>query len=101
MPEHEVIARDLASGEPIRLRWEACRITGREAARDAPPDVWLAPPLVDLQINGYAGVDFQRDNLTTEELLHAVSKIQAAGCTRFLLTLISDEWPRMLARLDH
>jgi len=101
MPQPEVIGRDLSSGEPIRLRWQAGRITAVEAVADAPPDLWVAPPLVDLQVNGYAGVDFQQDNLTGEQLLHAVSKIQAAGCTRFLLTLITDHWPTMLSRLDH
>ena len=47
-------------------------------------NVWVAPPLVDLQVNGYGGVDFQQDNLTAEELLSAARQLRAmaapAGC---------------------
>ena len=101
MPQHEVIGRDLTSGQPTRLRWHQDRITALEPVADAPNDTWIAPALIDLQINGFAGVDFQQDNLTSKELLHAVEKLRVAGCTRFLLTLITDRWTAMLARLQH
>src|SRR5690242_11412966 len=101
MPQHEVIGRDVTSGQPTRLRWRNDRIVSLEAVADAPKDTWIAPALVDLQINGFAGVDFQQDNLSGKELLHGVEGLRAAGCTRFLLTLITDRWPAMLARLQH
>jgi N-acetylglucosamine-6-phosphate deacetylase len=62
---------------------------------------WFAPLLFDAQVNGYGGIDFQQDNLTTENLLTAVSRLRAAGCGRFLLTLITDEWKCLTARLRH
>src|SRR5438876_9930977 len=101
MPQHEIVGRDLTSGQPTRLLWREDKILALEPIADAPKDTWIAPPLLDLQINGFAGVDFQQDNLTSKELLHAVEKLRAAGCTRFLLTLITDRWPAMLARLQH
>lgn len=61
----------------------------------------LLPPLVDIQVNGYAGVDFQRDDCTAAELERAVDGLVAAACGRFLLTLITNRWDRMLARLRH
>src|SRR4051812_30077533 len=99
MPERELAAHSVTSGDPVRLCWRDGIIASIEPVDDAPKDLWLAPPLIDLQINGYAGIDFQQDDVTCEDLLHAVSKIQAAGCTRFLLTLISDHWPVMMQRL--
>jgi len=101
MPENELTAHDVASGRPVRIRWEHGGIESIEAVSEAPRDLWVAPPLLDLQINGYGGIDFQQDDLTPDDLLQAVTKIQSAGCTRFLLTLISDHWPVMLRRLDH
>lgn len=87
---------------PVRLAWHEGRIT--EVA-PAPPgaaaDVHLAPPLCDLQVNGYAGIDFQQDDLEVEALLQAVRALRRDGCTRFLLTLITDEWPRLVERLRH
>jgi N-acetylglucosamine-6-phosphate deacetylase len=55
--------------------------------------------LFDPQVNGFAGVDFQREDLTVEYLLAAMRALRAAGCARFLLTLITDEWSRLTTRL--
>jgi N-acetylglucosamine-6-phosphate deacetylase len=62
----------------------------------------MAPPLFDLQVNGFAGIDFQQDTLTTDQLLQAVRALQLhSGCSRFFLTLITDHWTRLLHRLAH
>jgi len=60
-----------------------------------------APGLFDPQINGFAGVDFQRDGVTPAELVQAVQGLRTAGCTRFLLTLITDRWESLLGKLGH
>jgi N-acetylglucosamine-6-phosphate deacetylase len=100
--EGEVCGRHYATNEPVRVRWQDGRICGLEPADSSPsPEFWLAPALFDLQVNGYGGIDFQGDNLRLEELLSAVRQLRLAGCARFLLTLITDEWPRLTARLRH
>lgn len=58
------------------------------------------PPLTDVQINGFAGVDFQNDDVTDEEWGRVVVKLQENACTRFMITLITDDWPVMLRRLS-
>jgi N-acetylglucosamine-6-phosphate deacetylase len=61
---------------------------------------WLMPALFDPQINGFGGVDYQRDDLTPETLRHSVRTLRRTGCTRFLLTLITAPWETLLARLE-
>lgn len=51
----------------------------------------LATSLFDLQINGYAGVDFQNPDLTQADLRRAIDAMRAAQTHRILLTLITDE----------
>jgi N-acetylglucosamine-6-phosphate deacetylase len=111
--EGEVCGRHYTTGELIRLRWENGKITeiervgGRSAtgstsgATGATPDVWLAPGLFDAQVNGYGGVDFQQDDLKVGDLVVAARQLRNAGCTRFLLTLITDEWTKLMGRLRH
>src|SRR2546422_2705770 len=100
MIDREICARHYATGQPVRVGWQQGIITQLEAASAAPEgDVWLAPALVDLQVNGFAGVDFQQDHLSAEELLAATRALRAAGCGRYLLTLITDAWPVLTARL--
>src|SRR5437879_2501326 len=97
--EGELCGRNYSTGQPIHLRWREGRITHVDSVETAREDFWIAPPLFDLQINGYAGIDFQQDGLSLGDLLTASRGLRAAGCARFLLTLITDEWPRMMARL--
>jgi N-acetylglucosamine-6-phosphate deacetylase len=86
---------------PIRLNWQNGRIVQIQADDTAPADTWIAPGLIDVQINGFAGVDFQQDELSLEDLVKAVRGLRLAGCTRFLLTLITDEWAKVMSRLRH
>lgn len=55
--------------------------------------------MLDPQVNGYAGVDFQQDHLTGDDLLRAARAWRRDGGGPFFLTLITDEWSRMIARL--
>src|SRR5258708_10716918 len=100
MSDGEIRARHYATGQPVRVGWRQGMINQVEADA-APParDLWLAPALVDLQINGFAGVDFQRDGLTVEEALIAARALRAAACGRFFVTLVTDEWPKLVQRL--
>lgn len=47
------------------------------------------PGFVDLQVNGFAGVDFGDPATTPEQVLTAVSAIAKTGVSRFLPTLIT------------
>jgi N-acetylglucosamine-6-phosphate deacetylase len=102
MSNGEVCARHYSSGQLVRVRWKGGILSQIEtAAETAAADVWLAPGLIDLQINGFAGIDFQRDGLSPDDLRHATARLRAHGCTQFLFTLITDRWEAMLARLAH
>ncbi len=102
MKAGEIHAFHYATRQPVRVRWEDGQIVETISVADQPQrELWLAPPLVDLQINGYAGVDFQQDNLTADDLLRSVRALRRDGCAYFLLTLITDEWARLITRLKH
>jgi N-acetylglucosamine-6-phosphate deacetylase len=97
----QVKARHFENGQAIEVSWADGLITRIEPIADAPENLWIAPPLLDLQVNGFGGVDFQQDDVSLGDVIEAACGLRATGCASFLLTLISDEWPRMLARLRH
>jgi N-acetylglucosamine-6-phosphate deacetylase len=97
----EIVARGFLDGRWLRVTWSSGRFVSVAPSDLAAPDeIWIAPAIFDPQINGYAGVDFQSDDLDEKDLLHAVSELRRSGCTRFLLTLITDDWPQLVARLE-
>jgi N-acetylglucosamine-6-phosphate deacetylase len=49
------------------------------------------PALFDLQVNGFAGVDFQQADLSAADLRRAVDGLRAHETHRILLTLITDD----------
>ncbi len=62
-----------------------------------------SPGLFDLQVNGYAGVDFNDPALTADALDHALHAMLRAGVTQCLPTLITageDELRAQFAALD-
>ena len=68
-----------------------CRLYLDESVRLAlePMSVAPAPAFVDLQVNGYAGVDFSSPDLTPEQVLRAVQALRERGTAAFCPTLVS------------
>jgi N-acetylglucosamine-6-phosphate deacetylase len=53
----------------------------------------------DLQVNGYAGVDFNKDDLTADELHRACRQLADDGVGGFLATIITEQLDAMCRRL--
>ena len=54
----------------------------------------------DLQVNGYAGVDFNQDDLTAVDLHKACAKIKQDGVQGILATIITADTGQMMSRLQ-
>jgi N-acetylglucosamine-6-phosphate deacetylase len=60
------------------------------------PGLYIAPGLIDNQINGYKGIDFSDKGLTTEKMRIAVEAINRDGVTSFLPTVITGSHENLL-----
>ncbi|HNQ90688.1 MAG TPA: N-acetylglucosamine-6-phosphate deacetylase [Verrucomicrobiota bacterium] len=95
-----LVARDYRTGRRVRLVWRAGvirEVTPEPGAGRGDP--WVAPALVDLQVNGFAGTDFRADSVSEADLARAIAGLHRSGCTRFLLTLFTEDWKTLLGRL--
>jgi N-acetylglucosamine-6-phosphate deacetylase len=54
------------------------------------PEIFIAPGLIDNQVNGYKGVDFSDPELTVDQVRQTVSEMYRMGVTTFLPTLITN-----------
>ena len=94
--------REAISGEPITVEG-----SGGEAAVFQYVDTdlstgngdWLAAGFIDLQVNGFAGVDFNAPSARHEDIARAIMAIFSTGVTRFFPTVITGEPHAMLAAL--
>ncbi|MBL9114045.1 MAG: N-acetylglucosamine-6-phosphate deacetylase [Verrucomicrobiaceae bacterium] len=55
---------------------------------------------LDLQVNGYAGTDFNRDGLTADALHHACTCLREDGCAQILATFITDTIENLVGRIE-
>ena len=53
----------------------------------------------DIQVNGYAGVDFNRDGMTADQLRTACERLAADGVVGILATIITDDLDAMRRKL--
>ena len=58
--------------------------------------LYVAPGLIDNQINGYRGIDFSDTDLSTEKMRMAVDSIRKDGVTSFLPTVITGSHENLL-----
>lgn len=94
------MGRDGQSGRLIRIGWRDGIVSRMESA-DGDPEAypWIMSSLLDLQVNGFNGVDFQDVAISVEDLERAALGLQQHGCGGCLVTLITDDWDAMLAKL--
>ncbi|MEM8587377.1 MAG: amidohydrolase family protein [Pseudomonadota bacterium] len=94
----EILGRDPATGESLRLIVEDRAIAAIEpAAEDT--DTFLAPGLIDLQVNGYGGIDLNDVELTPDAVSELCRSLMALGVTTFLPTIITAPEDRIIRAL--
>lgn len=60
---------------------------------------FVAPGFFDIQVNGFAGVDFQNPALTADDLAFAAREQLRHGTTQFLATIVTGSRDEIVARL--
>lgn len=80
-----LLARHYRTGTPVRLHWEKGRIALVRAEPSAHPEAFVAPALLDIQVNGYAGWDFA----APAGLAAVAHALAAHGVARFCPTVIT------------
>jgi N-acetylglucosamine-6-phosphate deacetylase len=91
------IGIDAIAGTGIELAFHDAIQSVRPAA--APPDVYLAPGWIDLQVNGFAGVDYNDPHTSSQEIARSIQILFSTGVTRFYPTVITGPAPAMEAAL--
>jgi N-acetylglucosamine-6-phosphate deacetylase len=72
----------------MHLRIEDGSIASIEPSDEA-GDLWLSAGLIDLQVNGYAGLDFNGPDCTVESVVGIVDALLATGVTCLAPTVIT------------
>lgn len=84
----EAISYD--TGKPVKIEITGDKIAKiKNTGQSSAPLLYVAPGLIDIQINGYMGVDFSDQNLSRDMLHDAVEALWTQGVTTILPTVIT------------
>src|ERR1700688_1717980 len=92
--------RSAVSGERIEIEFDGVIKSVDPLLTSAAEDgIFIAPGFVDLQVNGFAGADFNSPATPHQEIQQALTALFSTGVTRFFPTVITGEPGAMLASL--
>ncbi len=94
----EIKALHYETGKPVRIEiieGLMVSITEMQLSREN-STLFVAPGLIDNQINGYSGIDFSDTGLTPEKMKIAIESIRKDGVTSFLPTIITNSHENLL-----
>ncbi len=90
----KITAAHFRTGEVFEFAFAGARVVGRRHVR-AKTDVVFGPGFLDLQCNGYAGIDFNHPDTTSEQMAMAIRAMWRDGCAHVLPTLITASSERL------
>ena len=97
---YQIRARRFDNGETVVIQRQEDSIRSlMPSGVEGDGSWWIAPPLFDLQVNGFAGVDFQDPELTQADLRRAIRGLTSHGCGKFFPTLVTNRWELILEKL--
>ena len=92
--------RSAVSGEFIEIEFDGAIKSVDPVLTSADDDgIFIAPGFVDLQVNGFAGTDFNSPATPHEEIHRTIALLFSTGVTRFFPTVITGAPGAMLASL--
>lgn len=85
------VRANIAGRGAAEVRWEGTRIEEVQLLGPLDPaSPYLSCGLIDLQINGYAGIDFSADDMSVDRLLNVLPAIWKTGTTTICATLTTN-----------
>jgi N-acetylglucosamine-6-phosphate deacetylase len=81
--------RSPQTGELLHVHEEDGRIVTVEDTGQAGDGPYIAPGMIDIQVNGFAGVDYNSPDTPHDEIARSIEVMRGTGVTRFFPTLIT------------
>jgi N-acetylglucosamine-6-phosphate deacetylase len=92
---------DPGTGDEIEIRFSDLIENVDSLFARSNDDIYVTPGWIDLQVNGFAGVDYNSPLATQEEIGHSIRAILQTGVTRFYPTVITGSPKDMLGALSN
>ncbi len=91
----KTIGKKAADGAVVELRYQDTIQSVDDLVDPVEAGEFLAPGFIDLQVNGFGGVDYNDPGTRADALSESIQKMFTTGVTRFFATVITGSEERM------
>ncbi|MGI8689702.1 MAG: N-acetylglucosamine-6-phosphate deacetylase [Thermomicrobiales bacterium] len=95
----QIEGRLVETGDGVRLTVEGTAITAMQSI-ETRTETWIAPGFIDIQVNGYAGLDFNAADVTPETVAGVVRALWRRGVSAICPTVITQSEAAMCRSLS-
>jgi len=85
----------------LKIDFDGALLAVDDLLRPEPIDSFVAPGFIDLQVNGFAGVDYNDPGSTQDAIARSIQKMFTTGVTRFLATIITGSEERITGAIKN
>lgn len=96
-----LLGRLAGSSAVVQVEYNGVLSSVDELIRPPETEEFVAPGFIDVQVNGFAGVDYNDPDSTSEQIAHSVRRMFETGVTRFFATVITGSEERMRTALGN
>jgi N-acetylglucosamine-6-phosphate deacetylase len=90
-----------STGDALGIEFDAVITHVNPLFTGADRSDYVAPGFIDIQVNGFAGVDYNSPVATQEEIARSIDAVFSTGVTRFFPTVITGAPDKMIAALKN
>jgi len=96
-----VKGRSSTGSSVLKIDFDAALLAVDDLLRSEPVDEFIAPGFIDLQVNGFAGVDYNDPASSSEAIGRSIQRLFTTGVTRFLATIITGSEERIVGAIKN
>ena len=89
-----------ATGQPVEVEVFSGKISSVRPTEE-PVSNWMAPGFIDLQVNGFAGVDYNSPETPLDEIARSLEVQRGTGVARLLPTVITGSYKNITGALSN
>jgi len=92
--------RNVITGQPVEVIIEDQNIFKTNICEDKIDLPYISPGFLDMQVNGYYGIDYSLDNLDEDQILSLVECLGKSGTTRHVPTFVSMPNEKLIRNIE-
>jgi N-acetylglucosamine-6-phosphate deacetylase len=96
-----ITAKSPASFSVLKIDFDAAILAVDDVLNPTPVDEFVAPGFIDLQVNGFAGVDYNDPLSSHAAIARSIQIMFTTGVTRFLATIVTGSEERIAGAIKN